>query len=99
VQEALACGLPVICGVDTASADPRAAAFLTGVAVDLANPDRTAALFSDALTQVLARPATQAECDQRFQFAKARYSWEASASSYAGILRELLPDDRSGPSP
>jgi glycosyltransferase involved in cell wall biosynthesis len=89
VQEALACGLPVICGVDTARADPRAAAFLAGVSVDLANPDRTSALFSDALTQVLARPATQTERDNRFEFAKASYSWEASGSIYASILRGL----------
>ncbi len=91
VQEALACGLPVICGIDTARADPRAATLLRGVAVDLANPDATAALFSDALTRTLAHPETQAERCRRFQFAEQSYSWKSSGSSYAEILCELRP--------
>jgi len=38
VQEAMACGLPVICGQDSASADPQAADFLHGVPVDPGDP-------------------------------------------------------------
>jgi starch synthase len=94
VQEALACGLAIICGTDTAGADSRAEAFLKGVAVDLAKPERSARLFSEEMTRVLARPATDADCRARFEFAKASYSWAASAANYAAILRGLLTGTR-----
>jgi len=87
VQEALACGLSVICGTDTARADPQAAEFLDGVDVDLANPGRTADAFSEGLTRVLARRQSAAERRGRFAFVTERYSWERSAASYASILR------------
>lgn len=38
VQEALACGLPVVCGDETSRADPAATRWLAGVAIDLADP-------------------------------------------------------------
>jgi glycosyltransferase involved in cell wall biosynthesis len=90
VQEALAVGLSVICGSDTARADPEAVAFLRGVEVDLTNPGRTAEAFSEELSRVLARPPSAAERRERFAFVTARYSWERSAASYAGILRRAL---------
>jgi glycosyltransferase involved in cell wall biosynthesis len=89
VQEAMACGLPIICGSDTARADPRAAGFLSAVEVDLANPERTARLFSVETTRVLAHQQTSADRSERFAFAKASYSWAISASAYAAIVREL----------
>ncbi|MFX8373784.1 glycosyltransferase, partial [Acinetobacter baumannii] len=49
MQEALACGLPVICGSETADADPAARAFIEGVAIDQADPDKTAAAFAERL--------------------------------------------------
>ena len=61
VQEALACGLAILCGTDTAGADSRAEAFLKGVAVDLAKPERSARLFCEEMTRVLARPAKDAD--------------------------------------
>jgi glycosyltransferase involved in cell wall biosynthesis len=87
VQEALACGLPVICGTDTARADSQAAAFLKGVDVDLASPGRTAEAFSEELTRVLARGHSEADRRERSAFVNARYSWQRSALSYATILR------------
>jgi glycosyltransferase involved in cell wall biosynthesis len=87
VQEALACGLPIICGTDSASADPRAAPFLRSVEVDLGNPERTARLFSEEMMRVLARPRSSAERDARFNFAAGSYSWERAAAAYAAVLR------------
>jgi glycosyltransferase involved in cell wall biosynthesis len=89
VQEALACGLPIICGADTACADPHASGFLKGVEVDVADPDRTALLFSEEMTRVLAQEVTQAERAARFTYAKANYSWGTCAAACAGVLREL----------
>jgi len=87
VQEALACGLPIICGLDTAQADSRAALFLEGVKVDLQDPDRTAQLYSEAITYLLGRRETEADRRNRFEFAKAHYAWTAIAAAYANILR------------
>jgi glycosyltransferase involved in cell wall biosynthesis len=91
VQEALACGLPTICGIDTAQADSRAARFLNGVKVDLQNPDRTAQLFSEETTLVLANPETEADRLKRFEFAKSHYSWTGAAADYARLLNTFVP--------
>jgi len=94
VQEALACGLPVLCGRDTASADPRASSFLEGIEVDLARPQATARLFDAAITAALTRaqplPDRRARCD----FARASYSWRASGEAYASVLRRLHAPER-----
>jgi glycosyltransferase involved in cell wall biosynthesis len=89
VQEALACGLPILCGADTAQADPRAAPHLTGIAVDLAQPRRTAQLFCDGMRRVLERPQTEAERRERREFASASYSWQACAAAYGQLLERL----------
>src|SRR6202008_680383 len=47
VQEALACGLRIICGTETARAAARAGAWINGVEVDPAAPRHTARLFSE----------------------------------------------------
>jgi len=91
VQEALACGLPIICGNDTAHADSGAAGFLTGVVVDLARTHETARRVSEALTQTLARRWTEVDRRERFEFVRERYSWATSARRYAGILRDVVP--------
>jgi len=91
VQEALACGLRVLCGNDTAQADARAASFLEGIVVDLARPEATAELFSAALTRLLARPQPAADRRARSDFARASYSWRASGAAYAALLRRLRP--------
>src|SRR4029077_9463097 len=89
MQEALACGLAIICGTDTAGADSGATPFLKGVEVDPGDPDQTAHLFSEEITRVLAHPETEAGRRERFEFAKTRYSWAASCASSASILRSL----------
>ena len=90
VQEALACGLPIICGSDTARADSSAAHFLTAVEVQLADPHETAQRFSQALTRAIARPCTEGDRRARFEFVRERYSWATTAGSYADILREVV---------
>jgi glycosyltransferase involved in cell wall biosynthesis len=89
VQEALACGLAIICGIDTAQADSRATPFLRGIKVDLDNPDHTARLFSDEMMRSLARPMAEAERRERFEFARKNYSWVTSSANYAALLRSL----------
>jgi glycosyltransferase involved in cell wall biosynthesis len=90
IQEALACGLPVLCGLETASADSSACSFVTGAPVDPSDPERTAQLFSQQMARLLAKPNTTAERTKRFEFARAHYSWASSVEQYANILRELI---------
>ena len=92
MQEALACGLAIICGIETAGADSRATPFLKGVEVDPGDPDRTAHLFSEEITRVLAHPETETGRRERFEFAKTRYSWAASCATYASILGGVRMD-------
>jgi glycosyltransferase involved in cell wall biosynthesis len=94
IQEALASGLPIICGSDTASADPAAAPFLQAVDVELRDPEATARRFSAEINRILERAETAADRRARRAFALARYSWTSSAEAYAKILRELCLANR-----
>jgi len=87
VQEALACGLAVVCGDDTAQADPVAQQHLVGVHVDPMNPDATGAAFVRALAPLV----RGAEMDYamriaRAEFARERYSWHAMALQMVALL-------------
>lgn len=83
VQEAMACGLSVVCGAASARADPDAASFLHGVAIDLADPEGSASRCAEAIDDLqrgtvdLARMAA---------YAASRYSWPAMAEAVAFIL-------------
>jgi glycosyltransferase involved in cell wall biosynthesis len=89
VQEALACGLGVICGSDTAAADKHAAPFLRPIQVELRNPEATAGRLLAELTPLLGRNSSTAERRERAAFAQTRYSWSAGGASYAALLRRL----------
>lgn len=94
VQEALACGLAVVCGIDSAEADPRARPLLRAVKVDLSDPDGTARRFSTELADLLAAPTEDSARRQRFEFAAGRYSWAKSAAEYGRILRHCARSGR-----
>ena len=89
VQEALACGLAVICGSDTAMADALAAPFLKGIQIEISDPETTAARLLAELTPLLGRSSLAAERHERAAFARTRYSWAASGARYAELLRRL----------
>jgi starch synthase len=78
IQEAMACGLPVICGEPSNRADPAAAAWLRGVAIDLGDPEgsaRRCALAIDAL-----RPDAEARAEMA-GYALRAYNWQAMAEA------------------
>ncbi len=89
VQEALACGLAIICGSDTATADALATPFLTGIQIEISDPETTAARLLAELTPLLGRGSLPAERRERAAFARTRYSWAASGARYADLLRRL----------
>ncbi|HEX5279221.1 MAG TPA: glycosyltransferase family 4 protein [Micropepsaceae bacterium] len=90
IQEAMACGLPVVCGTDTAQADPAATCFLSGVSVDLNKPDLTARLFAQEVLRLLRAPSSGNDQQARWKFAREHYSWNTTATAYARLLRGCL---------
>lgn len=79
IQEALACGLPVVCGADTATADPAAGPFLVGAECCVADTAATADRFIAALAPFVAAPVLDTERRVRAEFARTRYSWDEMA--------------------
>lgn len=77
VQEAMACGLPVICGEETSRADPQARHWLSPIAVDLRDPDAAASrlvIVADALK------FSESDRAAMSAYAVATYDWSAMAA-------------------
>ena len=90
VQEALACGLPVVCGADTARADPAAIPLLSGATVRAEDPSATAEAFLDRLDPIVANGGpTDAERQARSAFAHDRYSWSGTAAGLVSLASSL----------
>lgn len=88
VQEALACGLPVVCGAETVEADPAAAPYLQGVPLEPDDPAATAALIGKAIDDAAAQSPEQAQT--RARFAAARYAWRATAERHLALLTAIM---------
>jgi alpha-maltose-1-phosphate synthase len=78
IQEAMACGLPVICGQPSERADPAAAAWLTGVAIDLADPEGSAGRCAEAIDALRLDAAARAAMGA---YAARAYNWQAMAGA------------------
>ncbi len=89
VQEALACGLPVVCSAETATADDALTPFVRGVSFPAGDHDLAAADFLSALHQILSLPQSKEIAAQRFQFVLNRYSWSRVAETYCKLTSEL----------
>jgi len=86
VQEALACGLPVVCGDESTGADADVAPFLLGV--DVTDTDEeVAARIAAAIDQGL---ADRGDGAARAAFVSGRYAWSAAAERYAELLDGLI---------
>jgi glycosyltransferase involved in cell wall biosynthesis len=93
LQEALACGLPVICGQETAAADPTVGALIEGVEIEGADPDTAAAQLAGRIDQVLAENTgayRAAPADARHAYVRSRYSWTEAAGMYLAIMTSLV---------
>jgi starch synthase len=86
VQEAMACGLPVVCGAETARADPGAGGWLRGVEVALADPDGTAQRVLSAV-ETLDMDATGRA--QMSGYAIRSYDWRATAAQIVAAIRTV----------
>lgn len=96
IQEAMACGLPVICGLDSSRADPGAQGFLTGVPID---PDRPEINVQAVMRALDAPPMAAADRRRMAAYAGDTYRWSAMAEAISAMLAEQLPAARSGDRP
>jgi alpha-maltose-1-phosphate synthase len=83
IQEAMACGLPVVCNTDSAAADPHASQWLRGIELHLADEVGSAALCDAAISEALRNPIDTA---QMARYAVHSYSWTLMAEKLAGLL-------------
>ena len=90
IQEALACGLPVVCSADTAEADAAISRFLSAVPLDEANPGATALAFCEQIDKILAGGGLTGYCSEaRRRFASQRYSWRMTAAQYLELIQSI----------
>lgn len=82
IQEALACGLPVICGEESTRADPAATRWLCGVVIDLAAPELTA---EGIVTQVDKLELSPEERYMMACYAANAYTWSGMAQTLAAL--------------
>lgn len=83
VQEAMACGLPVVCGEGSAAADPAASRWLCGVHIDLTEVAASAERCAQGLESLLSNPPDRFEMARH---AATHYNWSVMAS---GVIESL----------
>jgi len=91
VQEALASGLPVVCGADTLGADDAMRTFVRGATVYPGDDDRTAREFLRAIDDLIDSDTEKSKSAELHAFAASRYSWHAATSRYLEIASRLVP--------
>lgn len=85
IQEAMACGLPVVCGEPANRADPGAATWLRGVPIDLGDVAASARACAEAIDATAPDAATRAGMAA---YAAQAYSWRAMASAVLATLSD-----------
>lgn len=91
VQEALASGLPVVCGSETASADTLMGSLVQGLPIYRGDDAHSAEGFLSAVDNLVASSPDPAAAEKRRAFAVSRYSWNRAAAQYVEALERLLP--------
>lgn len=92
VQEAMACGLPVICGMESTTADPAATEHLIGVEIEGPGADNR---LVAAIDQALATPDDPLAVQARSTLVLQRYGWPTGADAYARLLSSLIATSRA----
>jgi glycosyltransferase involved in cell wall biosynthesis len=91
IQEAIASGLPVVCGLETASADPASTPFVHGVRLEPGDEARSAAAFMAVIEELMSsEPARDEQSEKCRSFALSRYSWRRAAERYVEIASRLI---------
>jgi glycosyltransferase involved in cell wall biosynthesis len=93
IQEALACGLAVVCGAETLGADEALKPYVQAAPVCTGNDDRTAREFLRVIDHFLDSGAKKTQAQERHTFAESRYSWDNTVERYLELASCLLPRD------
>lgn len=88
VQEAMACGLPIVCGAETAAADPGAAAYLHGVYISLRDVSGSASRCSEAIDKLAKAPF---DGNAMAAYARRAYDWDRTASAIVALFTRPPP--------
>ena len=88
VQQALACGLPVVCMSDVLRSDSAIVPYIRGVPIYVGDDSRTAREFVLAIDDVLGSEA-RPTAEQLRTFAASRYSWRRAVERYCQILSRV----------
>lgn len=87
IQEAMASGLPVVCGAPAHRADPEAASWLRGVNIDLSDPQGSAQRCSAAIDS---GGLTNREREAMIGYARERYSWQTMAQEILRLAQNAV---------
>lgn len=87
IQEAMACGLPVVCGAPAHRADPEAASWLRGVNIDLSDPQGSAQRCSATIDSCR---LTHREREAMIRYARERYSWQTMAQEILRLAQNAV---------
>lgn len=85
VQEALASGLPVVCGAETAQADERLAGLVRPILIDNRSPDQAATDVVQALRAAITEPRPE-----ELESIGSWYSWAEGARLHLDTMNALL---------
>ncbi|MDX9689514.1 MAG: glycosyltransferase family 1 protein [Proteobacteria bacterium] len=95
IQEAMACGLPVLCGPETARGNAMATPFLQIADVWPDNPERTAAVWHKKLkTFPIPLPIIRPS-ESMAEFALTTWDWPPIARVYAGLLKDMAANGKA----
>ncbi len=89
IQEAMACGLPVLCGPETAEGSRLSIPYLHLADVWPNNPERTAAVWYEKLKNFPISLPLKMPQDDVAEFALLSWDWHPIARVYAGIFAKL----------
>jgi glycosyltransferase involved in cell wall biosynthesis len=87
IQEAMACGLPVLCGPETAAGSRLADPYLLKAEVLSKDPSRTAQIWASVLRGYSNELPREASDDKAALFASSAWGWPTIANAYTEIFR------------
>ena len=90
IREALASGIPVVCGEETLAMDPSLATQVKGALVTMGDDVRSAREFLAAINESLVQDSeSKQKADERHVYADENFSWHHATVKYLQIIERL----------